>query len=195
MSQDEHYKLVSRLKPGKIVLPILIGLGVVAWFIIREIDTDALGQLNFTWRALFWLLIAWCCMIGRDLGYIIRIRILSENDLTWRQAFRVIMLWEFTSAITPSTVGGTAVAVVFIHKEGISVGRSTSIVLATSFLDELYFVIMFPLNSADCGRRYPFHDLTAGNRDSPSEQPCVCRSGRIPDNSGMGPAGRLWAFC
>jgi len=145
MSQDEHYKLVSRLKPGKIVLPILIGLGVVAWFIIREIDTDALGQLSFTWRSLFWLFIAWCCMIGRDLGYIIRIRILSENDLTWRQAFRVIMLWEFTSAITPSTVGGTAVAVVFIHKEGITVGRSTSIVLATSFLDELYFVIMFPL--------------------------------------------------
>ena len=145
MSQDEHYKLVSRLKPGKIVLPILIGLGVVAWFIVREIDTDALSQLNFTWRTIFWLLIAWCCMIGRDLGYIIRIRVLSENDLTWRQAFRVIMLWEFTSAITPSTVGGTAVAVVFIHKEGISVGRSTSIVLATSFLDELYFVIMFPL--------------------------------------------------
>jgi uncharacterized protein (TIRG00374 family) len=55
------------------------------------------------------------------------------------------MLWEFTSAITPSTVGGTAVAVVFLHKEGISVGRSTSVVLATSFLDELYFVIMLPL--------------------------------------------------
>jgi len=41
-------------------------------------------------------------------------------------------------------VGGTALAVVFIHKEDISVGRSTSIVLATSFLDELYFVIMLP---------------------------------------------------
>jgi uncharacterized protein (TIRG00374 family) len=145
MSQENHYKLVSRLKPGRIVIPILIGLAVVAWFILKEIDTDVLSLLTFTWRALFWLLIAWCCMVGRDLGYMIRIRILSENDLNWRQAFRVIMLWEFTSAITPSTVGGTAVAVVFIHKEGITVGRSTSIVLATSFLDELYFVIMFPL--------------------------------------------------
>ena len=48
-------------------------------------------------------------------------------------------------AISPSTVGGTALAVIFIHKEGITVGRSTSIVLATSFLDELYFVIMGPL--------------------------------------------------
>jgi uncharacterized protein (TIRG00374 family) len=145
MSTEDHYKLVSRLKPGRIVIPILIGLAVVGWFILKEINTDALGLLNFTWRSLFWLLVAWLCMIGRDLGYMIRIRILSENDLNWRQALRVIMLWEFTSAITPSTVGGTAVAVVFIHKEGISVGRSTSIVLATSFLDELYFVIMFPL--------------------------------------------------
>lgn len=142
---ESHYKLVSRLKPARIILPVVIGLGIVFWFIIKEIDADVLKGLNFTWNSVFWLFIAWCCMIGRDLGYMIRIRILSEKDLTWRQAFRVIMLWEFTSAITPSTVGGTAVAVVFIHKEGISVGRSTAIVLATSFLDELYFVLMFPL--------------------------------------------------
>ncbi|OFY68169.1 MAG: hypothetical protein A2V64_01495 [Bacteroidetes bacterium RBG_13_43_22] len=145
MTQDNHYNLAKQLKPGRIILPIIIGLAVVAWFIIREIDTDILSRLSFTWNSVFWLFIAWLCMIGRDLGYMIRIRILSENDLTWKQAFRVIMLWEFTSAISPSTVGGTAVAVVFIHKEGITVGRSTSIVLATSFLDELYFVIMLPL--------------------------------------------------
>lgn len=74
-----------------------------------------------------------------------RIRSLTDNELTWIQSFRIIMLWEFTSAITPSTVGGTAFAVIFLHKEGISTGRSTSVVLVTSFLDELYFVIMFPL--------------------------------------------------
>jgi hypothetical protein len=145
MSEESHYKLVSRLKPGKIIIPIILGLAVVAWFISREINSDILSKLHFTWKSVFWLIIAWLCMIGRDLGYIIRIRVLSEYNLKWIQAFRVIMLWEFTSAITPSTVGGTAVAVVFIHKEGISVGRSTSIVLATSFLDELYFVIMLPL--------------------------------------------------
>lgn len=145
MSEDKHYTLVSRIKPAKIVIPILIGLGVVAWFILKEIDTEALGLLDFTWRSVFWLFVAWCCMIGRDLGYMIRIKILSEGHFTWMQSFRIIMLWEFTSAITPSTVGGTAVAVVFLHKEGLSVGRSTAVVLATSFLDELYFVVMFPL--------------------------------------------------
>ncbi|MBW6500420.1 MAG: flippase-like domain-containing protein [Bacteroidales bacterium] len=145
MTQDQHYNMVSKLKPVRIVIPILLGLAIVAWVIFREIDTNILSNLSFSWRSLFWILIAWCCMIGRDLGYMIRIRILTENDLTWRQAFKVIMLWEFTSAISPSTVGGTALAVVFIHKEGVSVGRSTSVVLATSFLDELYFVLMFPV--------------------------------------------------
>jgi uncharacterized protein (TIRG00374 family) len=84
-------------------------------------------------------------MILRDIGYMIRFKVLSENKVTWRQAFRVIMLWEFASAISPSAVGGTGVAVIFVHKEGISVGKSTAIVMATSFLDELYFLIMFPL--------------------------------------------------
>lgn len=145
MTTDHHYNLVSKLKPGRIILPILLGLAVVGWFIFSEINTAFITRLVFTWKSAFWILVAWLCMVGRDLGYIIRIRILTDKDLTWRQAFRVIMLWEFTSAITPSTVGGTAVAVVFLHKEGISVGRSTSVVLATSFLDELYFVIMLPL--------------------------------------------------
>jgi len=145
MMQDRHYTLIDKLRPRKIILPVLLGLAVVAWFILREINTEVLSYLAFTWRSAFWLFIAWLFMAGRDIGYIIRIRILTDKDLDWKQAFRVIMLWEFTSAITPSTVGGTAVAVVFLHKEGLSVGKSTAVVLATSFLDELYFVIMLPI--------------------------------------------------
>jgi hypothetical protein len=145
MTAESQHSLISKLKPGRIILPVILGLGVVVWFILKEINSDVLSKLNFTWRSVFWLFVAWLCMACRDLGYIIRIRILTDKDLSWRQAFRVIMLWEFSSAILPSTVGGTTVAVVYLNKEGISVGRSTSIVLATSFLDELYFVIMLPL--------------------------------------------------
>ncbi|MEZ4999903.1 MAG: lysylphosphatidylglycerol synthase transmembrane domain-containing protein [Bacteroidales bacterium] len=141
---DQH-DVVRRIRPRNIILPVIIGLSVVLWLMLKNFDSDSLSVLVFNWRTVLYLAIAICCMVGRDLGYIIRIRILTEKDLAWRKAFRVIMLWEFTSAISPSTVGGTAVAVVFIHKEGISVGRSTSVVLVTSFLDELYFVVMFPL--------------------------------------------------
>jgi len=84
-------------------------------------------------------------MLTRDLGYILRIRVLTGNELSWLKAFRIIMLWEFTSAITPSAVGGTSVAILYVNKEGIGIGKSSAVVMATSFLDEMYFVIMFPL--------------------------------------------------
>ncbi|MDR1668061.1 MAG: flippase-like domain-containing protein [Bacteroidales bacterium] len=130
---------------SKIILPIVIGLGVVAWLFWREFDPKTFDNMIFTWKAVVFLLLAFILMFSRDFGYMIRIRVLSDNRLTWRQAFRIIMLWEFTSSVTPSAIGGTSVAILFVNKEGISLGKSSSIVLATSFLDELYFIVMFPI--------------------------------------------------
>ncbi|MDR1021955.1 MAG: flippase-like domain-containing protein [Prevotellaceae bacterium] len=106
---------------------------------------DVLRNVDVSWRLWCFLLLALALMAGRDFGYMLRLRLLSDKELSWRQSLRVIMLWEFTSAITPSAVGGTSVAVVYVNKEGLSVGRSSAIVMATSLLDEIYFVVMFPL--------------------------------------------------
>ncbi|MDR1226183.1 MAG: flippase-like domain-containing protein [Prevotellaceae bacterium] len=106
---------------------------------------DVLREIKFTWRLPVFIFLALLCMLGRDFGYMVRIRLLSEKALGWMQSFRIIMLWEFTSAITPSAIGGTSVAVLYVNKEGIPIGRSSAIVMATSLLDEVYFVIMFPL--------------------------------------------------
>jgi len=127
------------------IWPILIGLAVVIWLFHREFDPKVFDTITFTWRSALWIVAALLCMAGRDVGYMIRIRVLSDGKLKWRQAFRVIMLWEFTSAVTPGAVGGTSVATIYIHEEGITVGRSSAIVMMTSLLDELYFVLMFPL--------------------------------------------------
>jgi len=137
--------IASKISPKKMIYPILIGLGFVAYMIYNNFDVRAFDVVKFTWHSLFWIIIAMMFMAFRDLGYMLRIRILTDKEFTWRQAFRVIMLWEFTSAITPSAVGGTGLAIIYVNKEGIGIGRSSAIVMATSFLDELYFIIMFPL--------------------------------------------------
>lgn len=142
---EKYHDLLQHLRLRKVLLPVLIGIGVVAWLMFRDINLKVLNEISFTWQSVFWLFVAILLVIARTIGYMIRIRILTRNNLSWIQSFRVIMLWEFTSSITPSTVGGTGFAIVFVHKEGISVGRSTAVVLATSFLDELYFVVMFPI--------------------------------------------------
>ncbi len=105
----------------------------------------AFSMVKLTKYSIIWLFWAVVMMAVRDLGYMLRLRVLADNKFSWRQAFRIIMLWEFTSAVTPSAIGGTSIAVLFVHKEGLSIGRSTAVVLATSFLDEIYFILMFPL--------------------------------------------------
>lgn len=145
MTDESQNSLIRKLRPAKIILPVGLGLAVVIWFIAKDLNIEVIKEIVFGWKSLFWLLVAFIFIIVRTLGYMIRIRILTDNEITWKQSFRIIMLWEFTSAITPSTVGGTGFAIIFLHKEGITVGRSTSVVLATSFLDELYFVVMFPI--------------------------------------------------
>ncbi len=70
-----------------------------------------------------------------------RIRLLTDKQLSWRNSFHVIMLWEFASSVTPpSIVGGSAVALFIVTKEGIKPGRATAIVMITALLDELFFI-------------------------------------------------------
>ena len=64
----------------------------------------------------------------------------------------IVILWEFASAITPGIVGGTAVALGIISQEkNINSGRSTAIVMATSYLDVLFYVLCIPILCAVSG--------------------------------------------
>lgn len=143
--QYNNEEIITRKHVRKIIYPIIIGIAVVVFLLQHEVDVDMFTVITFTWYSAFWIAIAFLMMVIRDVGYIVRLRILSEGDFSWRQCFNVIMLWEFSSAITPSAIGGTGVAIFFVNREGLTIGRSTAVVMATSFLDELYFILMFPL--------------------------------------------------
>lgn len=142
---DNSGKILRSIRPGKVIFPVIIGLVVTGYLFYKEYDPSSFNSFSFTLFSLFWLMASLLMMALRDIGYMLRIRILTGGELSWRKAFNIIMLWEFTSAITPSAVGGTSVAIFFLNKEGIRLGRATGVVMVTSFLDELFFVIMFPL--------------------------------------------------
>ncbi len=103
------------------------------------------SRVELTSSTLLFLLLALLMMVIRDFGYMMRIKSLTDNELTWRQSFRVIMIWEFASAVTPSIVGGAPIAMFILKKEGINLGKSTAIVLVTTFLDELFYVLVVPI--------------------------------------------------
>lgn len=142
---DNSGKIINSIRPSRIIWPVLIGLSVTGYLLYREFEPGSFDMVSFGIQSVFWLLVSFVLMGIRDFGYILRLRILTNKELNWRKAFNIIMLWEFTSAITPSAIGGTSVAIFFINKEGVRLGRSTAVVMVTSFLDELYFILTFPI--------------------------------------------------
>lgn len=133
------------LSPTKVAVPIVIGVGIAAYLLVKNLELSALKAIELDGRVLLMLLLALVFAVLRDVGYMFRLRTLSDGQISWRNVFDDIMLWEFSSAITPSVVGGSGVAIFILSKEGLAVGRSTAIVMITAFLDELFYVVMVPL--------------------------------------------------
>ncbi len=127
------------------VIPALIGMAVVVWLFLDDFNPDAWHLLRFDVRTVTAVILAIVFVAGRDFGLTWRFRTITDGALTWRRALKVDIMCAFTSAITPSAVGGSALAVFYLNREGVSVGKATTLTLTTLFLDELFFVVFCPL--------------------------------------------------
>ena len=153
--------LLRLVKPSKLIIPILLGLGAAGYMLFRSFDIKDFGNIHWDWHTTFWLLLALLMVVIRDAAYMVRIRILTDKELGWQKCFEVIMLWEFASAIAPAILGGGfAFAILIIHKEKISFGKSISVVLFTSFLDGLFFALIGPLVYFIAGREGLFSNIS-----------------------------------
>ena len=129
----------------RVALPVVIGLCVVAWLFHKEFNPDVWRQVHFDPHVILCIGLAWLFMAGRDFGLTWRFRALTDKDITWWQAIKVNFMSEFTSAITPSAVGGSSLGMIFLHHEGINLGRATTLMMTPLFLDELFFVVSCPI--------------------------------------------------
>jgi len=140
---DNQKKVLQTLNPNKIWIPLIIGLGVTIYFAF-QIDFEQVKEHlnNAKWA---WFVLAFLILLSRDAGYVYRIRTLTSKKLNWKASIYVILLWEFSSAVTPSVVGGTAVAVFIMNKEGINFGESMAYAMLTAMFDNLFFLILAPI--------------------------------------------------
>ena len=138
-------------RPPKLLralIPLAIGLTVVGVLLYQTV------QENGGWSAVQgsvtlpgWPVALGCLLaliFTRDLGYVLRLKWLSNGRLTWRNAIETTVVWEFASAITPGIVGGGAVAIWGLHRQGMTAGKSTALVFSTALLDELFYVLAVP---------------------------------------------------
>ena len=144
---DSRQDILKQFRLSRLIWPILIGVGVLAYalYSVFQEGINPFIDINWTGSVLGWMAVGFFVMVFRDIGYIWRMRILTDGKLNWRSAIEVTLLWEFASTLTPSVVGGSAVAIFMLIKEKITAGRSTAIVFITIFLDELFYLVMLPI--------------------------------------------------
>ena len=141
----DNKKIFKTLNPNKVWFPILIGLGIIfaMFYFDPSVNADNLKSVfDASWP---WIVLAILVILFRDAGYVYRIREITGRELSWLRAIYVIIIWEFASAVTPSVVGGTAVAMFILNKEGIQMGKAIAYVMVTAILDNLFFVIGAPV--------------------------------------------------
>ena len=154
MSKSDKVKELFTAK--RIAIPLIIGLGVTVFMLWKNTDWNEFSKVSWGIQAFMWMLVGLLMMVIRDLAYMYRIRILTDNQITWRNSFDIIMLWEFSSAVTPGIVGGTGVALYILNKEGLNAGKSTAMVMLTALFDQLFYIVTVPIVILIIGTQYLF---------------------------------------
>ncbi len=142
---DHHSQVLDSIRGTKVILPMLIGLGVIIYLVSRQIDFDELRGVVWNVHAYLWILIGICSYSMRHILYSWRLRILSNYEFKWLKSVELVTILEFASAVSPTNFGGSAVAFFLLIQENIEGAKATAIVLYTIIADTLFFVFTLPL--------------------------------------------------
>jgi uncharacterized protein (TIRG00374 family) len=80
-------------------------------------------------------------LVLRHLAYSYRLWIVAEKSFSFIKCIELMFIWLFSSAVTPTSIGGAAVALIFLAKEKLSSARTAVIVLYTVVADTFFFII------------------------------------------------------
>ena len=142
---SDDQKAVKSIRTSRIIIPIIIGLLVVGYLLTKRFNYEEFTQINWTRHTFFWIGASVFLIVIRHLAYAARLRVLSEKQFSWRKSIELIFIWEFSSAVSPTSVGGSAVAFFVLAQEKLSTAKTATIVLYTIVLDSIFFLAGLPL--------------------------------------------------
>ncbi len=141
---DKEEKVIKSIKSNRIIIPIVLGLGVAAWLLYRKWDAEAIASIPWDTHTFTWIGIAAGLMVVRHLAFSFRLRLLSDNFFSWKKAITLFLIWEFSSSVSPTTVGGAAVALFILSQENYGAAKTAALVIYTIVLDTFFFVTFIP---------------------------------------------------
>ncbi len=130
---------------SRIIFPVLLGIGVVIYMLIQQFDPEEFAKIEWTTHTLIWIVLALALVVIRHLAYSLRLYILSQKEFSYKKCIELVFIWEFSSAVSPTSLGGSAVAFFILAQEKLSTAKTATIVLYTIVMDTLFFIGSFPI--------------------------------------------------
>ena len=167
--EAETQKTLRSFRASRMILPIILGIAAVGYLFYRQFDPQQFRAIDWTARAFAWIGLAFVLLIIRHLFYAFRLRTLTGGFFSWRKCLELIVLWEFSAAVTPTSKGGPVVMMFVLTQEKLPAGRTAAAVFYAMVCDSGFFVLTLPLWLALYGppMLYPgmktFNDLNLAN--------------------------------
>lgn len=158
---DNDTEVLESLSVSKIVWPVIIGILAILAIVFSQFDVDEFSKIKWNAKLWYYLAIAIGVYVIRHLFYTFRLMVLSGNEFKFKHSMELIFIWEFASAISPTSIGGSAVAVFFLSQEKISGAKAVSIVLYAVIIDTIFFLVSMVLLLALFGPRLIRPDMTS----------------------------------
>lgn len=142
---EEQQEVLESIKLSKVILPICLGILVVIYLLWKQFDPVEFAKIQWTGHIFFWIGLSLVLLILRHLAYALRLRTISGKAFSWKKCIELIFIWEFSSAVSPTSVGGSAVALFVLSQEKLSTAKTATIVIYTIVLDTMFFLSTLPI--------------------------------------------------
>ena len=124
---------------------MLLGIGVLFYLVWSSFDLEEFKKIPWGGKVLFYTLLAILTYTIRHLVLSYRLRILSNNFFSWSKSIELSFIWEFASAVSPTSLGGSAVGLFLLAQEKLSAAKTVTLVLYAVIMDTIFFIITIPL--------------------------------------------------
>lgn len=159
---SERQQFVRSVRLSKMLLPILLSLAAVGYLFYQQFDVDKFREIAWTGRAFAWIGLAFLLLLARHFFYAYRLKVLTGGDFfSWKKCLELIVLWEFSGAVTPTSKGGPFVMLFALTQEKLPAGRTAAAVFYTMICDSGFFVIVLPLLLAVYGPPMLYPGMTS----------------------------------
>lgn len=144
---EEQRNVLRSLRASRMILPILLGLGVVGYLLWKQLkaNPDSFEKIDWTAGTFGWIFLAFFLLVLRHLAFSLRMYILSQGHFSFRKCVELIFIFEFSLCVTPTTLGGSAVSLFVMTQEKLSAARTATIVIYKVVLDTIFFIGTLPL--------------------------------------------------